>query len=294
MKSILAAAALLGGMTYAQEDDPTAAFDWTKVKPSDKLQYTKCYDGLKCAKLSVPLDWQNEDDPARAVIAIIAQPATVPEDDPTFGGTVIVNPGGPSESGVLLVVSDGKLLQRRVSSKEKNYEILSFDPRGVGFTTPSGDCFGDEFSRASWKLEDRAVGEWDMGESVIRRKIGQNAALQKACGSVEYHGKNPLQYMNTPQVVRDMIEIVDQMDAMRKNIGKGHKSDKKSCDQTPRINYWGISYGTALGNYFASMYPGRVGKMMLEAVVDVEDYATSVSQNHVDEQPPLHVHILTF
>jgi pimeloyl-ACP methyl ester carboxylesterase len=50
----------------------------------------------------------------------------------------------------------------------------------------------------------------------------------------------------------------------------------KKTDDTPRIQYWGFSYGTVLGEYFAAMFPGRVGRMILEGVEDVHDYYQGV------------------
>src|SRR5690242_3386769 len=74
-----------------------ADFDWTKLEPSEELRYVPCYDGFQCARLAVPLDWKEPSakDHAKAAIAILTLPATVDPSDPSFGGTIITNPGGP-------------------------------------------------------------------------------------------------------------------------------------------------------------------------------------------------------
>ncbi|KAK8103241.1 hypothetical protein PG984_016387 [Apiospora sp. TS-2023a] len=105
-------------------------------------------------------------------------------------------------------------------------------------------------------------------------------------------------FMSTSSVARDMVAIVDKLDELRKEtlatstttapvrdgaddddtqrrIELRSASDDTEADPTPRIQYWGFSYGSALGNYFASMFPGRVGRVILEAVEDVNDYHSS-------------------
>lgn len=70
-----------------------------------------------------------------------------------------MNPGGPGGSGVIAVQSYGHDLQELVEGK-KHYEILGFDPRGVGRTQPRADCFGEShlFARDSYLLELRGIG----------------------------------------------------------------------------------------------------------------------------------------
>lgn len=87
---------------------PTAP-DWDAITPSRELLYTECFDGLmKCARLLVPMDWSKHntscsgiwDDEDTVAIAITPLPAAVPRSDPTFGGTVLWNPGGPGGAAV--------------------------------------------------------------------------------------------------------------------------------------------------------------------------------------------------
>lgn len=84
-----------------------------------------------------------------------------------------------------------------------------------------------------------------------------------------------------------MVEIVDKIDELRNSNGTAgtalrtrggprglHARQQKDV---PRLQYWGFSYGTVLGNYFASMFPERIGRVILEGVVDVHDYTEGVS-----------------
>jgi pimeloyl-ACP methyl ester carboxylesterase len=281
MKSSVLGVSLLAVMIpciSAQHD--ISDFDWNSIEPSTSLNYTSCYGEHKCTKLLVPLDWLEPDtNPARVTLAIIARPAVVPETDPSFGGSIIVNPGGPSGSGVSFVLRAGEVIQHTADGNKK-YEILSFDPRGVGFTTPTADCYRDEFARNIGSLEDRAMGPPDSGLDVLRRKL----ALSKGFGSLceAGSGKDGIYgYVSTSSVVRDMVEIVDKLHELRdtsnSNSPQEQRLELRTAKELPRIQYWGFSYGTVLGNYFASMYPGRVGRMILEAVEDIYDYYNTVS-----------------
>ncbi|KAL7621449.1 hypothetical protein AAE478_008771 [Parahypoxylon ruwenzoriense] len=268
--------AALSRRAAAQGPD-IADFDWTSISPSSSLVYTPCYDTHRCARLSVPLDWLNSNSTdALATIAIIARPATVPESDPRFGGTIIVNPGGPGGSGVEFVLSTAELMQGIAdASGTKHYEILSFDPRGTGRTTPSGDCFADEFARGNSVLELRALGPLDGGRPIVARQRALMGAYAEQCARAGQAaaGHNVRAYFSTASVARDMVEIVDKIDELRRiQNGTAAPARRDQPDATPRIQYWGVSYGTVLGNYFASMFPGRVGRMVLEGVVDAQDY----------------------
>lgn len=265
MKSLVLVGLLASFGRYVTAQTPSVSdFDWTTVEPSTSLNYTTCYDSYKCAKLSVPLDWLSSCRTARVTVAITTLPATVAESDPSFGGTIIINPGGPGGSGVQYVLESGKLLQG-IADGNKHYEILSFDPRGVGLTEPRADCYNDEFSRAVTNIELRAMGPLDSGLHVVSKQTSLYGAQGRLCEAAP----EILAYLSTASVARDMVEIVDKVDELRGGNGT----------ETPRIQYWGLSYGTALGNYFASMFPGRVGRMILEGVVDIHDWTEGVSVN---------------
>ncbi|KAK8103242.1 hypothetical protein PG984_016388 [Apiospora sp. TS-2023a] len=143
--SLLTGLLALTNLAFAASVPAVSDFDWTTVTPSVSLNYTTCYDHTyQCAKLVVPLDWlasesvptdyNTNTNTSVVTLAIIARPATVPTFDPRHGGTIIVNPGGPSGSGVGFMLRASELIQRTVDSEElgRHYEILSFDPRGVG------------------------------------------------------------------------------------------------------------------------------------------------------------------
>ncbi|KAI0897598.1 TAP-like protein-domain-containing protein [Annulohypoxylon nitens] len=275
------AAGLLSQYAVAETQASSATFDWTTIKPSTSLEYTDCYSGFKCAKLSVPLDWLNNstsvNGTSRVSIAIITLPATVDESDPSFGGTIITNPGGPGGSGVQFLLEAGDILQKTADGN-KHYELLSFDPRGVAYSEPKADCFNNEFSRDYNLIELRAMGPLDSGLSVVSRQKSLFGSFGKLCES----GSEIHAYMTTASVARDMVEIVDKIDELRNKNGTAstklharggvRRVQQREEKDVARIQYWGFSYGTVLGNSFASQFPGRVGRVLLEGVVDAPNY----------------------
>ncbi|QYS96477.1 hypothetical protein H0G86_003718 [Trichoderma simmonsii] len=275
-------------------------FEWDDIKPSDELEYHDCYGEFKCARLEVPLDWLNETDTRVATIAMIKLPAVVPDDDPTFGGTIFTNPGGPGSSGVEFLLISGRYLQYTVDKPgRRHYEIVSFDPRGVGKTTPASDCFnGNLLARDAFLLENRGNGALAKGDSTIAYSLAIMDAFAQRCQEAE----DAMAFVGTPNVARDMVEMVDRIDELRKKEAvqkrKGYEAPdtydsdmegelkkrsapkRKSAElhdepgNVPRLQYIGFSYGTVLGNYFASMFPGRVGRLILDGVCDIQDYTT--------------------
>lgn len=266
-------------------------FDWTAIKPTTDLQYHPCYEGFRCARLQVPLDWlANTDNDSSSsnktvAIAVITLPATVPANDSTFGGTIITNPGGPGGSGVSFMRGKGRLLQSMTEGK-KHYEILSFDPRGVAYTTPNADCArGRVFARDSRLLEKIGIGGMDASESGLKRSLALDDAWGRLCETANADLDDILAHMSTSSVARDIVEIADRVEeqrsaelrtvlrdpaAQQQPLGlRDAPSEKK---KTNRVLYWGFSYGTVLGNTLASMFPGRMGRVILDGNVDIRDF----------------------
>jgi pimeloyl-ACP methyl ester carboxylesterase len=166
---------------------------------------------------------------------------------------------------------------------EKFFEILSFDPRGTGSTRPLVPCFQDDASRMSYALQDAQAGTAiDSGFSLNTKwALAQGfGALCDTSSEIYPDGSNVHQFVSTALVARDMVEIVDAVDEERRYWLSQTKSPQAQVvleedSSLPLLNYWGFSYGTMLGNTFASMFPERVGRMILDGVVDAPDYAAT-------------------
>ncbi len=295
MYSLLAAAFVLPALA-AHNGPEVGDFDWDTITPSEHLAYHDCYDEYQCARLEVPLDWLNASDTRRATIAMIKLPAIVPDTDETFGGPIFTNPGGPGGSGVAMALSRGHQIQDRAATPGKrNFEMVSFDPRGIGFTLPSSDCFQtDRLSRDAQAFESRGVGRLDRGGNAIAYSLAMAEGTGRRCVETEKQYGDAMAYVNTPSVARDMIAMLDKIHELRNGKrqtgspedrlelkkrspgddgSNGAEFDDADPD-VPRLQYIGFSYGTVLGNYFASLFPGRVGRLVLDGVSNSEDYAT--------------------
>lgn len=259
-------------------------FDWSAVTPSAKLQYQPCYDDFDCARLSVPRDWLDPENNKTVEIAVIRFPATVPSDDPTFGGSIITNPGGPGGSGIGFmtrgtVLRSGRIL-RSMTEGKKHYEIIGFDPRGIENTTPRADCFGQShlLARGALGLERRGIGGLDASDSGLRRALALAGGLGALCEGVDAD-EDILSYVSTASVARDIVEIADRIEELREAEHAAAHGDRAQIPlhqehkkKPSRVLYWGFSYGTVLGNTLASMFPGRMGRVILDGVVDIHDY----------------------
>lgn len=274
----------------------SSSFDWNSISPSSNLIYHACYERLECARLEVPLDWSNLSNPNRVVLAIARLPAKVDVNDATFGGTIVLNPGGPGGSGIALIHDVGTWLQEIVDDR-KHYELLSFDPRGVHHTTPSVACFRDSFSRQVFQAKMSALDTLDSTEALNFKwattdGFGSLCAGEEVAGYID--GSNIRSYVSTRLVARDMIAIVDKVDEQRHGSSPAFKKvatregagtdgthqhiihrDVVDRHQVPLVNYWGFSYGTILGNTLVSLFPERIGRAVLDGVVDAVDYLAS-------------------
>ncbi|KAH7000649.1 proteinase [Ilyonectria destructans] len=282
--------------------EPQHEFRWEDITPQSSFHYVPCYSSFQCARLSVPLNWNasttGQETGARAAIAIIKLPAKVPVTDPRYGGPVLVNPGGPGESGVYQVLTDGKSLQKILDDPVlpdadepgavggKYFDILSFDPRGVNNTTPQLQCFSDAFDQQSWLLSLPDYGLLWHSESITGMEWARAAALGASCSYGEDE-TGILQHLNTAQTVQDMLQIVEKHGEWRENeagdlLSRAPVSCQRSTsdiiDRTAYqpgqelMQYWGMSYGTLIGATFAAMHPDRVGRMVIDGVVDPADH----------------------
>ena len=296
-----------------------AEFNWDSITPSRDLQFTDCYDEFRCARLFVPVDWLEEDEARRdsktMALAIIKLEANITDTSTTsstsssHGGTVIINPGGPGDSGVRHILTNGHFLRNMVDSDGKRFEVMSFDPRGMAFSTPSADCFTSEAARSLFNAQTMGTslgGPRDLSDAAIARERAHAQALGFQCTLPGPDGYVVQEYVSTASVARDMLYMVDKIHELevreQRSMREGRQhingqgtaqaplqdvtitspsddtDDREgNLSRLPRLQYYGTSYGTYLGNTFISMFPGRVKRMILDGNVVPEDYTTGVS-----------------
>ncbi|CAG8973016.1 hypothetical protein HYALB_00007865 [Hymenoscyphus albidus] len=224
--------------------------------------------------LDVPLDYQNQtSDAPRAYIALMKYPATDPKD---YKGMILLNPGGPGGSGVQFAATMGPIWSdatETIGPIGPNFDIIGFDPRGVGFSIPSANCtysldlpIGKRFDQPNGPILDMEGFARELPE--IEKLLRSAKLCEKAIGGSDGAG----QYMSTATVARDIVSITDAFAAT---------SDGQKVKNPKLTNYLGISYGSFLGQTFASMFPERVGRFLLSGVVDPDDIVTGLPMRHL-------------
>ncbi|KGQ12579.1 Putative hydrolase [Beauveria bassiana D1-5] len=262
--AVLAGLAALAQGQQQAPGDAASSFDWDKLPPSTVLSYRPCYDSFECARLTVPMDWKDETNPRLVVLAVIRLPAVVPVSDPAFGGTILTNPGGPGGSGVDSLRGGGGRKLRDALDKPRRAALRDFVERGVGILDGSEP-------------------------SAVPRILGMYKSFLQKCAAEDEAGTPGAEimgFMSTPSVARDMVQIVDKIDEHLKEerveldegVGENDRVELRKRghhnEDVPRLQYVGYSYGTILGNYFASLFPERVGRLILDGVVDAKDYSS--------------------
>lgn len=202
-----------------------------------KLSWSKC-SGEKtyCSTLEVPADWSNPLG-SRFKIAVVYRMA----DSSKPIGSLLFNPGGPGTSGVSWVRDSGE--QIGTSALRNNFNIVGFDPRGVGESEPKVECL-------SAKQKDALLYGASSAEVGSEQEVAETRAKLKQFVDACVKNTGPsLQFIDTISTAKDM-------DIIRAVFGES------------KVNYLGYSYGTYLGAAYAQLFPERVGHMVLDGAID--------------------------
>lgn len=275
--------ALLPNNVHPLLDPGVPEFDWASISSHYNLRYHACYgDKYECARLTLPLDWQNASSDHTISLAIARLPATVPASHPNHGGTIILNPGGPGGSGVGWLLQVGQRMQRLLDGGSKHYEILSFDPRGIFRSLPNAYCFGSAVESEIWYDAKAAAGSLDSSEYALKYSWAAEKARGELCATTENgqypDGENIRQHVSTAAVARDLLEIVKKVDQHKQETTgpSARRGDQillgSAAKPTAKLQYFGQSYGTFLGQTFAAMYPDMVERMVLDANLDPDNW----------------------
>jgi pimeloyl-ACP methyl ester carboxylesterase len=220
------------------------------VPKGSALHWSRCSGqlaGLECASLAVPLNYA---DPGgrKITLALSMMPATAPA--ARQQGVLLVNPGGPGEPGRSLASEVAAGLSPQVAA---TYDIVGFDPRGVGGSVPALSCDPGFFDQVR---PDYIPASAAAEQVLIGRAKAYAAGCEKRFGWM-------LPYMTTVDMARDMDQI-------RQAFG------------VAKINYYGVSYGTYLGQVYGTLFPGRVRRMVLDSTVDPAGvwYTDNIDQDY--------------
>ena len=216
---------------------------------SQTIDWKDCSDGtspFQCGTVTVPLDYEHPDG---RTITIALKKLPAPDGDAEHG-SLFINPGGPGASGVAMMQVMAPMFTEELRGA---YDIIGFDPRGVGQSTPITCWTNDEIKQHLANPSDDA-GPTDPLKGVTYKnvpaqdKIDRGAANAARCAQ---HSQVPelLDHVGTRDVARDL-------DILRATNGN------------TKLNYLGISYGTRIGAIYADLFPDRVGRVVLDSAMD--------------------------
>ena len=220
---------------------PGTGADWRPCPELPRQLVGRGATGMSydCASVEVPRDWA---DPANGETYSIAMVRVRSADQQGRVGSLLINPGGPGASGIETAVylSYGAALGGLPTDITDKFDLIGFDPRGVGRSDPI-KCIDSTDQDASFAA---------VPDPVTQAQFDQLAALNKkvatGCGA-KYGDQLPT--FATEQAARDM-------DALREAVG-----DEK-------LTYLGYSYGTLLGATYAQLFPTKIRAMVLDGAVD--------------------------
>lgn len=211
----------------------------------DKKAYAD--SSLQCAYLDVPLDYAKPND--RTIkVGLLRRP---PSDPAQRIGSLVINPGGPGASGMSAAAN----LVDRVKDNElgKRFDLVGFDPRGVGSTQPQVHCLTPP-ERDAERLMNLGV---DTSPAGVARTESQERTDDAKCASRT--GIDVLADVGTREVARDL-------DVIRSALGDA------------KLSYLGYSYGTRIGTSYAEDFPRNVRAMILDGAIDpAQDPSPSTS-----------------
>jgi pimeloyl-ACP methyl ester carboxylesterase len=205
---------------------------------SPLIKWTRCADATlsarkaQCGFLAVPLDYTK---PAGDTIQLAVSRIrhTVPEAQ--YQGIMLVNPGGPGGKGRGLSAI-GAMVPNGAGAA---YDWIGFDPRGVGASKPSLSCDSDY---TGYRRPAYVPTTTELEKSWLERAEAYAQACAKSGGALLDHLKS--------------LDTVNDMERIRLALG------------ARQINFYGYSYGTYLGQVYATRYPDRVRRMVLDGVVN--------------------------
>ncbi|HEX6487077.1 MAG TPA: alpha/beta fold hydrolase [Nocardioidaceae bacterium] len=231
----------VGGPSVTSDRGPAA---WDRVAPGTTASRTSAVQDVtwgrcssvwlrraraQCGFVTVPLDHA---DPSGETLQIAV--SRVRHTTRRSQGVMLINPGGPGAPGLEFAIL-GLVMPRGSGA---SYDWIGFDPRGVGESKPALSCQPNYFhaDRPPYVPANQAE---------LQTWLARTESYADACAK---HG-DLLDHMKTTDAAKDM-------DAIRQALGAS------------RINYYGYSYGSYLGQVYATLFPSRVRRMVLDSNVD--------------------------
>jgi pimeloyl-ACP methyl ester carboxylesterase len=215
------------------------------------IAWAPCADApqVDCGTLSVPLDYRKPGGPT-IKLALERRKA---DDQAHKIGSLFVNPGGPGGSGRTYGRNAERVFGKSVVSR---FDVIGFDPRGIGLSTPL-QCVPTD---AEWEALLGAVPSVPISNGEVSDTLANFKKYTSACAK----NAGPLiNHMSTLNVVKDL-------DLMRQAVGD------------PKLSYVGFSYGTLIGATYVNVFPNKVRAVVLDGPVDANRRTNDRISNKLD------------
>ena len=210
----------------AAPDTTSVVVDSTLPDVARPITWKPCItgfeDGDECGTMKVPFDYSNPSI-GEFTLHLRRHPAQVPEERI---GSLLVNPGGPGFGGIFLAEQASSYYSSAITD---HFDIVAWDPRGTGESTPFVDCIDNYDEYFAVDPTPSTPEEKQAGIDITKKFV---EACQAKSGKI-------LPYISTNNSVRDMESI-------RRALGED------------KISYFGFSYGRELGATWATMFPDTV------------------------------------
>jgi pimeloyl-ACP methyl ester carboxylesterase len=210
-------------------------------------------EGVECGALTLPIDWKRPRG-EKFDLAVARRKAT----DPAKRiGIMLINPGGPGGSGVDFAYDANRYLSQDMQAR---FDIIGFDPRGVARSQPVQCSLDLLLAQPSPFPENQA--EFD-----VLKEYNQDLAedCRARSGPIFDHA--------------DTIAVTNDMDAIRHSLGER------------KLNYYGYSYGTIMGQQYAERFGHRIRAMVLDSNMD---HSLDVKAFHATEAAAVEGSFLEF
>ncbi|KAI0325950.1 alpha/beta-hydrolase [Cubamyces sp. BRFM 1775] len=253
--SLASAEPAAAGDEELMDGDNHPAFQWGPCDPTIVQD-----PSISCSFFEIPLDYHDRS-AGTGRVAVAKANATTER-----FGTLFINPGGPGASGLDAL---DQLRSTVLSLTGGHYDLVSWDPRGVGPLTIPGDivCFSSvEDYNTFWdgtieltgiEMTGNFTDQQDIDALLSQAPVMQRKYEELGERCLRQPSGKYMKYVGTAASVRDMVAMADVLD--------GPKS---------LINLFGLSYGTIAGAWFMNMFPERVGRVVLDGVVNPTFLAT--------------------
>ncbi|GAB3816986.1 alpha/beta hydrolase [Kribbella italica] len=198
-----------------------------------EITWSPCAEApaLSCGTITLPVDWAKPNG-ATFELALAKRPA----DDPASSkGPLFINPGGPGGSGVSMAFGAGAQFSPAVL---RSFDIIGVDPRGVARSHPVV-CTATALDRPGYTVLPRTPAEYTA-------LTAYNKQLAADCRQ-----QTGLLYDHV-----DSVSVARDLDAVRAALG----ADK--------LNWYGASYGTLMGQMYAELFPHRIRSMVNDGNMD--------------------------